>query len=308
MAHKLSFIVLGGSGKTVKQFHCTRRRFYALTAGLVMVAVALGYGGYDYLRIQNILSTKTGVEKELSHQSQEVRDQRMQIQKFAEEINDLKNRLVELNQFEEQIRIIANIEKPEKNEGLFGVGGSTPEDINPNLELNQKHTHLIKQIHHQVDQLSNATIHQKETFSTLLSQLEQQKNLLSHTPAIRPAQGWLSSGFGYRQSPFTGKREFHKGFDIANRHGTPIVATADGIVSFVGEKGSFGLMVVIDHGHGISTRYAHLEQTVKIKGETVKRGETIALMGNSGRSTGPHLHYEVRLNGIPVNPEKYILN
>lgn len=308
MAHKLSFIVLGGTGKTVKQFHCSKCKFFSMIAVFIVAAVVMGYGVYDYLRIQNILAHKSGVEKELNLQSQEVQHQRMQIQKFAEEINDLKDRLVELNKFEEQIRIIANIEKPNKQEGLFGVGGSTPEDLNPNLELTQKHTRLIKEIHRQVGQLDNATINQKEYFNSLLSQLELQKNLLSHTPAIRPTQGWLSSGFGYRKSPFTGKREFHKGFDIANRNGTPITATADGVVSFVGEKGSFGLMVVIDHGHGITTRYAHLDQTVKKKGETTKRGETIALMGNSGRSTGPHLHYEVRLNGVPVNPSKYILN
>lgn len=308
MAHKLSFIVLGGSGKTVQQIHCSRCRLIGVIAGLVLGVLVLGYGVFDYVRVQRKLAAKVGVEQELALQSQEVQHQRMQIQKFAEEINGLKERLVELNKFEEQIRIIANIERTDNHQGLFGVGGSTPEDLNPNLELSQKHTQLIKEIHRQVGQLDNATIHQKETFTSLLSKLEQQKNLLSHTPAIRPVQGWVSSRFGYRQSPFTEKREIHKGLDIANRHGTPIVATADGLVSFVGEKGSLGLMLVIDHGHGITTRYGHVEQALKKKNERVKRGETIALMGNSGRSTGPHLHYEVRLNGVPVNPAKYILN
>jgi murein DD-endopeptidase MepM/ murein hydrolase activator NlpD len=308
MANKISFIVMGGSGRTVKQVHCSRCKFFSIVASIVVAALALGYGLYDYIRIQHLLGTKMGVEYELNQQSQEVQLQRRQIQKFAEEINDLKDRLLELNRFEERIRIIANIERKDNNEGLFGVGGSTPEDLNANIDLRQKHTHLIKGIHRQVAQLDNATLNQKETFSSLLQTLEQQKNLLSHTPAIWPVHGWISSRFGYRQSPFTGKREFHKGLDIANRHGTPIIATADGVVSFVGEKGSLGLTVVIDHGHGITTRYAHLEQIVKKKSERVKRGETIALLGNSGRSTGPHLHYEVRLNGVQVNPTKYILN
>jgi murein DD-endopeptidase MepM/ murein hydrolase activator NlpD len=96
--------------------------------------------------------------------------------------------------------------------------------------------------------------------------------------------------------------------DIANRHGTAVLATADGIVSFVGKKGAMGKVVVIDHGHGMISRYAHLNTSLKKRGDKVKRGDVIAQMGNSGRTTGPHLHYEVHLNGVPVNPAKYILN
>jgi murein DD-endopeptidase MepM/ murein hydrolase activator NlpD len=142
----------------------------------------------------------------------------------------------------------------------------------------------------------------------LFETLEGQRNLLASTPAIRPSSGWMTSRFGYRTSPFTGRKEFHKGVDIANRKGTAILATADGIVSFAGQKGAMGNIVVIDHGHGLVTRYAHLSKALKKRGEAVKRGDIIAQMGNSGRSTGPHLHYEVQLNGVPVNPAKYILN
>ncbi|NNJ99260.1 MAG: M23 family metallopeptidase [Desulfatitalea sp.] len=163
-------------------------------------------------------------------------------------------------------------------------------------------------MHVQIDQLENASQRQEYSFAHLVKQLEVQKNLLAHTPAIRPAKGWVTSTFAYRQSPFTGKREFHTGLDIANKHGTKIVATADGVVSFAGTNGAFGKTVVIDHGYGLVTRYAHLQEGLKKKGEPVRRGEVIARMGNTGRTTGPHLHYEVRLNGMPVNPSKYILN
>jgi murein DD-endopeptidase MepM/ murein hydrolase activator NlpD len=100
----------------------------------------------------------------------------------------------------------------------------------------------------------------------------------------------------------------HKGLDIAARKGTPILATADGIVTFAGKKGLLGKTIVIDHGHGMKTRYGHNHKLLKKRGDRVKRWEPIALMGSSGRSTGPHTHYEVHLNGVPVNPEKYILN
>ena len=203
---------------------------------------------------------------------------------------------------------MANIDQPDNHDGLFGVGGSVPEDLNTELELDQRHHRLIKDMHRQAAQLENAADNQTDDFESLLGKLEDQKNLLAHTPAIRPVDGWITSTFGYRVSPFTGKKEFHKGWDIANRKGTEIMATADGVVSFMGSKGNLGNVVVIDHGHGITTRYAHLDEGVCKPGDRVKRGQVVARMGNSGRSTGPHLHYEVRLNGVPVNPSRYILN
>ncbi|MBW2604192.1 MAG: M23 family metallopeptidase [Deltaproteobacteria bacterium] len=163
-------------------------------------------------------------------------------------------------------------------------------------------------MHEQTRDLNLASASQEKVFESLYEGLKSQRNLLSSTPSIRPTEGWLSSGFGYRISPFTGLREFHKGLDIAGRKGTEIIATADGVVTFVGRNGSYGKMIKINHGHGIITRYGHIQKLLKKRGEAVKRGDVIALMGNTGRTTGPHLHYEVMLNGLPVNPKKYILN
>jgi len=125
---------------------------------------------------------------------------------------------------------------------------------------------------------------------------------------LRPTNGWISSTFGYRVSPFTGRKEFHRGLDIATREGTPIIAPADGVVTYSDQKWLIGNMITIDHGYGMTTLYGHIKELLKNKGERVKRGQVIALVGNTGRSTGPHVHYEVRLNGVPVNPEKYILD
>lgn len=166
----------------------------------------------------------------------------------------------------------------------------------------------MREMHRKVDALDRASQRQENSFSTLLDKLEGQRTLLGSTPAIRPANGWTTSRFGHRVSPFTGRKEFHKGVDIANRKGTAILSTANGIVAYAGNKGTMGNVLVIDHGHGMITRYAHLSEVLKKQSEKVKRGDIIAQMGNSGRSTGPHLHYEVHLNGVPVNPEQYILN
>ncbi|MDA8139669.1 MAG: M23 family metallopeptidase [Desulfobacteraceae bacterium] len=308
MTHKLSLIVLGGSGSKIKQVHLSKKQFICAAVIGVLVLAGMLYGLFDYLTLRTRLLEKNSVERQLSAQNEEVLLQRQQIQKFAQEINDLKENLVALGKFHEKIRVIANLDQPDNQEGLFGVGGSAPEDLDPSVDLNQSHAQLMKEMHQQVNQLDDAVQKQKNTFSHLLGKLEEQKNLLAHTPAIRPAQGYTTSSFSMRQSPFTGKQEFHKGLDIANQPGTPIIATADGVISSIGDNGPLGELIVIDHGYGLVTRYGHIEKALKKSGERVKRGEVIALMGNSGRSTGPHVHYEVRLHGVPVNPEKYILN
>ena len=308
MTHRYSLIFLGKSGSAIRQFHYSRKKLFSYAALLFIICCIAGYGLFDYISLRNSISGRHGLERALARQTEEVLHQREQIQTFAKEINELKERLVQLDRFEKRIRIIANIDSEENRDGLFGVGGSTPEDLDPEIELTQRHQSLIKDMHQQIGQLGKAADNQQYDFKSLLTSLEAQKNLLAHTPAIRPVPGWITSGFGYRRSPFTGKREFHKGLDIANRKGTKIVAAADGVVTFVGVRGLFGNLIIIDHGHGVTTRYAHLEKALFEKGDHVTRGNTIALMGNTGRSTGAHLHYEVRLNGVPVNPSNYIMN
>jgi murein DD-endopeptidase MepM/ murein hydrolase activator NlpD len=147
-----------------------------------------------------------------------------------------------------------------------------------------------------------------ESLKGLENLLQDKRVQLANTPSIWPARGWFTSGFGYRISPFTGLRQMHEGIDISNRIGSPAYAPGDGLVTNIGREWGFGKILVISHGFGITTRYGHLSKiNVKI-GQKVKRGQKIAEIGSTGRSTGPHLHYEVKVNGVPVNPLKYILN
>lgn len=309
MSKNFTLFILSDSGSSTKQATFSGKILALVSLVAVVFVVSLGIASYDYLNLKFSSVESEKLKSELEDNLIEMADQRRQIQRFANEINVLKQELVELNGFENKIRIIANIEKKEDQFGLFGIGGSIPEDLDTGMPLTQKHNSLVREMHGRMENIHIATIKQKEGFETLLKTLEDQKNLLASTPAVKPVEGgWLTSRFGYRESPFTGRREFHKGVDIANRRGTPVMATADGVVSFVGKKGLLGNVVVLDHGHGLVTRYAHLQKWLVKRGEKVKRGDVIAKMGNTGRSTGPHVHYEVRLNSIPVNPEKYILN
>lgn len=142
----------------------------------------------------------------------------------------------------------------------------------------------------------------------LLSKLDKKRSLLSSIPSIYPVKGWVSSGYGYRVSPFTGERTRHRGMDIASAIGTPILAPADGVVIFSGRKENFGNFIMIAHGYGIVTRYGHNAHNLVQPGQKVKRGDQIGTVGASGRTTGPHLHYEVWVNGNPSNPRKFILS
>lgn len=131
---------------------------------------------------------------------------------------------------------------------------------------------------------------------------------LKSTPTLLPTRGWITSYYGPRMSPYSGRVKMHEGLDVGGNIGTPIVAPADGIVTMVGEKPGYGIMLKIDHGYGIETIFAHTNEANVKKGEKIKRGEMIAHVGNTGYSTGPHLHYEIRVNGTPVDPLYFILD
>ncbi|MEO0336635.1 MAG: M23 family metallopeptidase [Pseudomonadota bacterium] len=134
----------------------------------------------------------------------------------------------------------------------------------------------------------------------LYESLSERQSLLAATPSIKPARGWFTSRFGYRIDPFTAKPVMHAGLDIAAPPGTPVYAPADGVVSFVGYESGYGKLVSVDHGYGVVTRFAHNSRILVEKGQKVSRREVISTVGNTGRSSGPHLHYEVRVHGVPV--------
>jgi murein DD-endopeptidase MepM/ murein hydrolase activator NlpD len=311
MKKKISFYAVSNTSASIRQVTFSKRSLLILFLFAMISLTVVSYVSYQYVDLKQVEANYRILEDTLHKQRQEIDNQRKQIVAFAEDINSLKSRIIHMNDFEKKIRIMANIEDTSNSNSLFGVGGSAPADLNSSLPLAEKHNSLIREIHEQVAMIKDASQVQEKAFETLTHQLQKKLNYLASTPAIRPLEkgvGWEASRFGYRKSPFTGRKQFHAGLDIAANRGTPILATADGVVTFAKKKGLMGNMLIINHGYGMVTRYGHIDKFLKKPGDKVKRGEVIATVGNTGRSTGPHVHYEVRLNGTPINPVKYILN
>jgi murein DD-endopeptidase MepM/ murein hydrolase activator NlpD len=298
---KISFLIVPENTSNVKQVKCSRGFLAVIACFLVVGLAGVGYVFHDYFTLKAMLPSMGAL-------ADEVTNQRAQLQLYAQKIRALNSEMETLHSFEKKIRVIANVETSAEQDAVFGIGGTLDEDLDTLPALSDSHANVVRAMHANLEQLEEASIVQKRAFSELHDYLQDQRSLLASTPAVSPTTGWVSSGFGYRISPFTGHREFHRGMDIATRAGTIIVAPADGVVTFTGIKGGLGKMMVIDHGYGKVTRYGHLSDWKVKAGKKVKRGDTIALVGNTGRSTAPHLHYEVHVNGIPVNPAKYILD
>ncbi len=234
-----------------------------------------------------------------------------EVQGFAEKIRDLESQIAKLSSFDRKIRIIANIgeQKAAKDSDVMtGMGGGSPAEDEAYMNGAANGVDLVDKMRSDIKDLEDRAATQEKSFTELQGYLMKQASFLASTPSIWPSRGWVTSTYGQRISPFTGNPQMHKGLDIANRIGTPIVASADGIVVAAGPDPGLGMMVVMSHGYGIKTVYGHLDKVLVHAGQKVKRGLEIATMGNTGRSTGPHLHYEVSMNGVAVNPSRYIIN
>jgi murein DD-endopeptidase MepM/ murein hydrolase activator NlpD len=245
---------------------------------------------------------------ELNQLRQETQEQRSKIHFFSSKIEDLESQLSKLKDFDKKIRIIANLEKGQEATSYMGMGGPSPSDVREKLKAEKDEKGLVQQMRTDIERLKSEAASREESLFELEKLLQTKKEVLVSTPSIWPVQGWVTSGFGFRTNPFTGLTQMHEGIDISNRIGVPVVAPADGIISDIGNDWAHGNILVISHGLGVVSRYSHLNKMLVRVGQKVKRGDKIAEVGMSGKTTGPHLHYEVRLNGIPANPMRYILN
>lgn len=293
-------LVPEGSSK-VHQFSFYRVILFTFVLLILCSGVCLTTIVTDYFTIKGQMPRLAFLEKERSHN-------RLQLAYLGRKINQINQRMEQLDELDEKLMVMLNLDDENANAGFMGVGGSPSPDLVIASLSDASPDRVIRRMHGSLDQLKEEAVNRSESKNNLYRILRNQKRLLASTPSIWPVRGWLSSRFGTRISPFTNEKEFHKGVDISTRQNTSIVAPADGTVVYAGRKSGYGRTLRIDHGYGLVTKYAHLQKALIKRGQRVRRGDEIALVGNTGRSTGPHLHYEVHRNGIPVDPLRYIVN
>lgn len=287
-ANKFTILIIPEGSHRVRRFALKRSVMRNVGASLVVLLLVVGGFLTDY-------ALTNFDQSEFSHLQAENLAQKNQIRDLSASLDSVQQELLVLAQNDAKVRVLANLTKPQTS-GLAGIGGSLANDSGAEFpELQQR-----------IDKIREAIDLRRKSQEEVQGILNDQRSLLAAKPVGVPTRGWTTSSFGMRRSPFTGKRSMHDGLDIAARTGTPVLATADGIVSRVVTDPGYGKLVVIEHGYGYRTYYGHNSKIFVKVGQRVNRGEKISAVGNTGRSTGSHVHYEVRLNGVPLNPKKFI--
>jgi murein DD-endopeptidase MepM/ murein hydrolase activator NlpD len=239
----------------------------------------------------------------------ETKAQRVKTALLAQNLVDLENGMGRLRKFEVKLRTAFDLDRDYySQEALVGIGGGETSLADMVAGLDVRQADLLAQVDRDLERIKGEVAAQEQGFSELVGYLEDQKSLLASTPSILPVKGWVTSGFRRRNDPFTQHLVWHRGLDISTAMGSPVVAPADGVVTYVGRKVDFGNILTLDHGYGYLTRYGHNSKILVRSGQRVRRGQVVAFVGNTGKSTGPHLHYEVLRNGVSLNPLDYVLN
>lgn len=280
----------------------------ALT-GFVMLAVpaALVFGGYQFGKYSSVADSDPVTEQMraelVSHReavSQAKAEAERNITALSQQLGRMQARVIRLDALGRRLTEIAKLDK-----GEFDFDAE-PAQGGPQLAA-QLATPEVPNFIQELDALSRQLDDRSEQLSVLETMLMNRNLQQQAQPAGRPIRkGWISSYYGMRTDPFSGKREHHAGVDFAGKHGTEVVAVAAGVVTWASERYGYGNLVEITHGNGIATRYGHNHKILVKPGDKVEKGDTLALMGSTGRSTGPHVHFEVLKNGRSVNPSEYI--
>jgi murein DD-endopeptidase MepM/ murein hydrolase activator NlpD len=338
---RYSLIVITDETAPIRRFDVRKDRLHQGLRIAALFACLFLVGGVDYVRVR----IDHGALAELRNENAA---QRAQIEDFRSTIEDVESNLAGLRDFERKVRIIANLPGAAGTGGddVVAVGTSDAGDLDliaaegasdagpaaavarasvaPADSASTESPDAAKAaepipaepsvgdevsaLERDARRLGAVAKAREQSLADLLHRLEEKRHRLVSTPAIWPTKGWLTSRFGNRISPFTGSRQFHAGIDIAGARGTDVIAPAQGRVTFAGKRGGLGRTLTIDHGFGIRTVYGHVDEFHAKTGQNVDRGQIIASLGNSGRSTGPHLHYVVEVNGKAVNPLDYIFD
>lgn len=276
-------------------------RFRGWLFALMLLALAALVAGDVYL-VKYYYNYKR-MERELAEWEARGQDQNAQLVSLSDKVKALETDLARIRGFDDKLRRMVNLDQE-------------PRDVSPEGEVkdfDKKYLPLYRQemlgrkLHQFLGELRDQTALELARQQELATLVETAGVRLTALPTSWPVAGWIAAPFGERVSPFTGKKEFHKGMDIAAPVGTEVKAPGEGTVAFAGETDDGGFTVVIDHQGGLSASFGHMRDVLVTKGQAVAKGQIIGHVGDSGQASGPHLHYETRLYGVPVNPMRYIL-
>lgn len=296
LSRKYSVIIIPDSSDKVVNKQLSRNFIYVTLAMALLIAGAGLYAAIGYL-------TASVDSQRLTNLTEENKVLSSKISELENTVYNLTADMSGIMTVDDRIRLLFDLPPIDPDLREVGIGG-LDESLHPvNSELAQR-TWLLEE---DIEKIQRQIVFENASFEKLLKTVEKKKSDLNHVPTVRPCDGILSRGFGMHNDPFTGTYQPHNGIDIAAARGTPVFATADGVVRYAGFQTKLGNTVVIDHSNGIRTYYGHLSKTQVLKGQRVSRHDLIGLVGSSGYSTGPHLHYEIRQSGRPVNPYKYII-
>jgi murein DD-endopeptidase MepM/ murein hydrolase activator NlpD len=292
------FLWVRGANAGVKTIRIPR----VLAVGALVVVAALV--------VFSIVFMATGANRAyngIAIRNLKARNERLaaELGRFRAETDDLKARMNLSFELQNRARLIASLDPLSADVWQAGVGGGGP-------DLDRLETAYPDSVFGTIDESLGQMLRQTEielqSYSEVLSVLEKEKKVRNGTPSVRPLRGgFLSSRFGRRMDPFLGEVVRHEGLDYRARVGNPVVSTADGVVSMATSNGGFGLMIEVIHENGFATRYAHLSRILVAPGQKVQRGEIIGLVGNTGHSTGSHLHYEVLFRKVHRDPLQYVI-
>ena len=258
-----------------------------------------------FLVLNYFLGMDSNPNYKISALKNENRQLKEEIKRMATMYQNIISDVDSISQLNSELRVAANLESISDEERLLGTGGSE-EYLSSNLDIRDIE---VKELLQSVDDMIGIVKFEKSQTVQIAEKLNKNKQLYESLPALKPTVGNYSiDGFGMRRHPILGVRKFHHGIDINCDYGTEVHSPGNGTVIAVERRAGFGLVVEVDHGFGYRTIYAHLSKAMVKRGEIVKRGQVIAKSGNSGLSSGPHLHYEIHHNGVSVDPTDFFFD
>lgn len=286
----------------LREFHLTKLKVISAGVLLFLMSVSLIYFTFQPV-------TKMMYQRKIFKIKKDNEYMTTVAYSFWNKIRQMENRLGSVEYHDEAMRTYAGFSTIDKDIRKLGTGGNRYDKTSEIDYLIPSDGLKMSDLLRGLDQLERMINLERYSYSTLDSIYRYTVAKAGATPSTRPINtGYFTDHFGWRKDPFTGERKFHKGLDISSPRGTPVHATADGIVKYARRRGGYGLVIAIAHPYGFETLYAHLSKMLVRPGQKITRGQTIAEVGNTGRSTASHLHYEVHINGLATNPLDYFFS